>query len=171
MRQLQLCSSSLQHCSQSVPRKQESPGHRDAAIEFFSASKLRVSAHSSPALDTFHLCTPLTFKIMSQRGGLRPAGPFDAHPPWSCTAHLMEHSLSPAAAPYPQNLSFPFLLRVLPFPATAPSALPPSQGQQEGSGRSPQAAGRHSPAPASPKACLLWSPGLFLQIPAPRTYF
>lgn len=88
MRQLQLCSSSLQHCSQSVPRKQESPGHRDAAIEFFSASKLRVSAHSSPALDTFHLCTPLTFKIMSQRGGLRPAGPFDAHPPWSCTAHL-----------------------------------------------------------------------------------
>lgn len=48
MRQLQLCSSSLQHCSQSVPRKQESPGHRDAAIEFFSASKLRVSAHSSP---------------------------------------------------------------------------------------------------------------------------
>lgn len=177
MRQLQLCSSSLQHCSQSVPRRQESPGHRDAAIEFFSASMLRASAHSSPALETPFIFVHLWPSKSCHRGVASHQQDLlmlihlgAAQPTWRSPALLHTHR------PSPPSLS---CSGFYPFLATAPSALPPSQGQQEGSGRSPapssclcpQEPGRHSPAPASPSACLLWSPGLLLQIPAPRTYF
>lgn len=96
---------------------------------------------------------------------------------------------SPHGGPQPVHSSYstPTDPLLLPFPGqdSTPSLrqhnqhFHPSQGKQQGFGRSPalpsclspQAAGRHSPASAFPSPRLLWSPGLFLQSPCPRNVF